>query len=140
MIGALIAKKKTASAYESLNSRDVTSFLASWHDEATWAYPGKLSVSGEFKGKHAIEEWFQKYMKQFTRFRITPRSISVQNLFDLVGTNVVAVIWDEEVTNLEGDTFRFNGVTVINLKFGKATHAQDYVFDTEELRKAWGEQ
>ena len=32
------------------------------------------------------------------------------------------------------------GVTVIALKFGKATHAQDYIFNTDdEIRKAWGE-
>lgn len=139
MIGALIAKKKTASAYDSLNSRDINSFLASWHDESTWVYPGDTSASGEFKGKKSIEEWFRKYIDQFTNFKITPKSICVQNLFDLVGTNVVAVIWDEEVTNRDGDTFQFTGVTVINLKFGKATHAQDYVFNIEELRKAWGE-
>ena len=54
MIGALIAKRKTASAYKSLNSRDISRFLAGWHDEATWIYPGDLSVSGEFKGKKSI--------------------------------------------------------------------------------------
>ena len=32
------------------------------------------------------------------------------------------------------------GVAVITLKFGKATHAKDYIFATdEEQRKAWGE-
>ena len=139
MIGALIAKKKTASAYKSLNNRDIISFLAGWHDEATWIYPGDLSVSGEFNGKKSIEEWYRKYMDRFTDIKITPKSICVQNLFDLVGTNVVAVIWDEKVTSRDGDTFVFNGVHVINLKFGKATHVQDYVFNTEEMRKAWGE-
>ena len=140
MIGALIAKKKIASAYESLNRRDINSFLSNWHDESTWVYPGDISASGEFKGKKSIEEWFRKYMDQFSNVKITPKSICVQNLFDFVGTNVVAVIWDEEVTNRDGDKFQFNGVTVINLKFGKATHAQDYIFNTgEELRKAWGE-
>jgi len=33
-----------------------------------------------------------------------------------------------------------SGVTVITLKFGKAAHAKDYIFATdEEQRKAWGE-
>jgi len=140
MIGALIAKNKIASAYESLNRRDINSFLSNWHDESTWVYPGDISVSGEFKGKSSIENWFRKYMDQFSNVKITLKNVTVQNLFDFVGTNVVAVIWDEEVTNRDGDKFQFNGVTVINLKFGKATHAQDYIFNTgEELRKAWGE-
>ena len=35
---------------------------------------------------------------------------------------------------------QISGVTVITLKFGKAIHAKDYIFATdEELRKAWGE-
>jgi len=83
MIGALIAKSKVTSSYDLLNSRDIKSFLANWHDGSTWVYPGSISASGEFKGKKAIEDWFQ---------------------------------------------------------FGKATHAQDYIFNTdEELRKAWSE-
>jgi hypothetical protein len=35
---------------------------------------------------------------------------------------------------------QFAGVTVITLKSGKASHAQDFTFNTdEELKKAWGE-
>ena len=140
MIGALIAKSKVTSSYDLLNGRDIKSFLASWHDEASWAYPGSISVSGEFKGKNAIEGWFQKYLDQFTSIKITPRSVCVKNIFDFVGTNVVAVNWDEALTNKDGNQFQFSGVTVITLKLGKATDARDYIFATdEELRKAWGE-
>ena len=140
MIGALIAKSKVNSSYDLLNSRDIKSFLANWHDESTWVYPGSISASGEFKGKKAIEEWFQKYLGQFTSVKIIPKSVCVKNIFDFLGTNVVAVNWNEELTNKDGNQFQFTGVTVINLKFGKATHAQDYIFNTgEELRKAWGE-
>jgi ketosteroid isomerase-like protein len=140
MIGALIAKSKVTSSYDSLNSGDIKSFLANWHDEAEWVYPGDVSASGEFKGKKAIEEWFQKYMDQFTSAKIIPRSVCVKNLFDFVGTNVVSVSWDEALTNKEGNQFQLTGVTIITLKFGKATHAQEYIFNTDkEIRKAWGQ-
>jgi len=57
-----------------------------------------------------------------------------------VGTNVVTVEWVEENINKGGDKVQVGGVTIITLKFGKATHAKDYIFATdEELRKAWGE-
>jgi len=56
MIGALIAKSKVTSSYDLLNSRDIKSFLANWHDGSTWVYPGSISASGEFKGKKAIVE------------------------------------------------------------------------------------
>ena len=140
MIGALIAKSKVTSSYDLLNSREIKGFLANWHDESTWVYPGRISASGEFNGKEAVEKWFQKYLAQFTSVKAIPKSVCVKNIFDFVGTNVVTVNWDEELINKEGSHFQFTGVTVITLKFGKATHAQEYIFNTdEEIRKAWGE-
>jgi ketosteroid isomerase-like protein len=58
MIGALIAKSKVTSSYDLLNSRDIKKFLANWHDDATWIYPGNVSASGEFRGKQAIDYIF----------------------------------------------------------------------------------
>jgi ketosteroid isomerase-like protein len=140
MIGALIAKSKVTSSYDLLNNRDIKSFLANWHDEATFVYPGNISASGEFKGKKAIEEWFQKLLDQFPTFKNIPKSVCVKNIFDFLGTNVVTVEWDEENITKDGNKAQFSGVTVITLKFGKATHAQDYIFNTDdEIRKAWGE-
>ena len=140
MIGALIAKSKVTSSYDFLNRRDIKSFLANWHDEATWIYPGNISAGGEFKGKQAIEEWFQKFLDQFPTLKITPKNVCVKNILDFVGTNVVTVEWDEENINKDGNKVQFSGATVITLKFGKATHAIDYMFNTdEEIRKAWSE-
>jgi ketosteroid isomerase-like protein len=140
MIGALIAKSKVTSSYDLLNNRDINKFLANWHDDATWVYPGSLSVSGEFKGKKAIEGWFQKMLDQFTRIQITPKNVCVKNILDLVGTNVVTVEWDEENITKDGNKAHFSGVTVITLNFGKATHARDYIFNTDDdIREAWGE-
>ena len=140
MIGALIAKGKVTSSYDLLNNRDINSFLANWHDEATWGYPGNISASGEFKGKTAIEGWFKNLLDQFTIINITPKNVCVKNVLDFVGTNVVTVEWDEENTNKDGNKVQFNGVTVITLKFGKATYAKEYIFATdEELKKAWSE-
>jgi ketosteroid isomerase-like protein len=140
MIGALIAKSKVTSSYDLLNNRDIKSFLANWHDDATWVYPGEISAGGEFKGKQAIEEWFQKFLDQFPTMKITPKNVCVKNILDLVGTNVVTVEWDEKNITKEGNKVQFSGVTVITLKFGKAVHARDYIFNTdEETRKAWGE-
>ena len=140
MIGALIAKSKVTSSYDLLNNRDIKSFLANWHDEATFVYPGNISASGEIKGKKAIEEWFQGLLDQFPTFKNTPKNVCVKNILDVVGTNVVTVEWDEENITKDGNKVQLAGVTVITLKFGKAMHAQDYIFNTDdEIRKAWGE-
>lgn len=140
MIGALIAKSKVTSSYELLNNRDIKGFLANWHNEAIWIYPPNTSAGGEFKGKKTIETWFNKFMNQFPSLTIMPKHVCVNNIMDFVGTNVVSVEWDEVSTNREGVESKFTGVTVIKLKFGKATCAKDYIFASdEEIKKAWGE-
>ena len=140
MIGALIAKSKVTSSYDLLNNRNIKGFLANWHDEATWIYPGNIRAGGTFKGKKAIEEWFKKFIEQFPVLKITPKNVCVKNILDFFGTNIVAVEWVEESTNKDGIQSQFTGVTVITLKFGKATKAIDYMFTTdEELKKAWSE-
>jgi len=140
MIGALIAKSKVTSSYDLLNNRDIKNFLANWRDDATWIYPGDISAGGEFKGKKAIEEWFQKFLDQFPTMKITPKNVCVKNILDFVGNNVVTVEWDEENITKDGTKVQLSGVTVITLKFGKAIHAIDYIFNTDdEIKKAWGE-
>lgn len=140
MIGALIAKSKVTSSYDLLNGRDIKGFLANWHDEATWIYPEASSAGGMFNGKTAIEEWFNRFIDQFPSLTITPKQVCVSNVMDFVGSNVVAVEWDEESTNKEGIESKFTGVTVITLKVGKATNAKDYIFASdEEIKRAWGE-
>jgi len=140
MIGALIAKSKVTSSYDLLNNRDINSFLANWSDDATFIYPGGTSAGGEFKGKEAIKEWFQKLLDQFPTFKNTPKNVCVKNVLDLVGTNVVTAEWDEDIITTDGTKVQLSGVTVITLKFGKATHVRDYIFNSdEELRQAWGE-
>jgi len=140
MIGALIAKSKVTSSYDLLNNRDINSFIASWSDDATFIFPGGTSAGGEFKGKEAIKEWFQKLLDQFPTFKNTPKNVCVKNVLDLVGTNVVTAEWDEDIITTDGTKVQLSGVTVITLKFGKATHVRDYIFNSdEELRQAWSE-
>ena len=140
MIGALIAKRKTASAYDALNRRDMSAFLSGWRDDSVFIYPGDISVSGEMKGKAAIEDWFRKFMDQFPKIKFTVKSICVENVFDFIGTNVVGAHWDIELTNRDGKEIENSGVTIINTKMGKAVLVKDYLFDTgQKYKEAWGE-
>jgi len=140
MIGAIIAKKKAHSGFATLNQRDLSAFLASWAENATFVYPGNLSVSGKIEGKKAIEEWFRKLMEQFPKVNFTVRDVFVQNIFALGGTNVVAIEWDIDLTNREGRDFQNSGVTIISIKNGKITLVRDYLFDAEVQKRTWGEE
>lgn len=140
MIGAIIVKSKVRSAFASLNRRDLPGFLSGWAEDATFIYPGNISVSGKMEGKKSVEGWFRKYLEQFPTLKFTLRSVSVQNIFAFGGTNVVAVEWDINLTNREGRDFQNSGVTIITVRKGRVILVRDYMFDTEVLKRAWGEE
>ena len=139
MIGAIIGKKMVRSQYDRLNRGDIETFMAGIADDATFIYPGNVSVGGEIKGKKAIDEWFHKLMEHYSKISITLKNVFVTNVLALGSTNIFAVEWDEIATNRDGNDFKFSGVTIIDVKKGKATRIQEYVYDTDILKKAWGE-
>ena len=139
MIGAIIAKSKARSGFDSLSGHNLEKFMADWADDATFIYPGNLSISGEIKGKEAIQEWFKKFIEQFPISSFNLKNICVQNIFALGGTNNLAVEWDVKLSNREGNEFENSGVTIISLEGRKAVLVRDYIYDLEVTRRAWGE-
>lgn len=127
------------SQYDRLNRGDIKTFMAGIEENAIFIYPSNVSVGGEIKGKKAIDEWFHKLMEHFPKIIITLKNVSVTNVLALGSTNIFAVEWDEISTNRDGKDFKISGVTVIEVRKGKATRIQEYVFDTDILKKAWGE-
>ena len=139
MIGAIIGKKLVRSQYDRLNRGEIDAFLSGFADNAVFIYPNNVSVGGEIKGKKAIDEWFHKLMEHYSKISITLKNVFVTNVLALGSTNIFAVEWDEIATNRDGKDFKFSGVTIIDVKKGKATRIQEYVYDTDILKKAWGE-
>jgi len=139
MIGAIIGKKMIHSQYSRLNRGEIDAFLFGFADNATFIYPSNVSVGGEIKGKKAIDEWFHRLMEHYTKINITLKNIFVTNVLALGATNIFAVEWDEIATNRGGEDFKFSGVTVIDIERGKAMRIQEYVFEPDILKKAWGE-
>jgi len=139
MIGTIIARSKIRSAFKALNNHDINTFIADWRDDAVFIYPGDMSVSGEIKGKKAIQEWFKKYMEQYPQLKFTIKHICFSNIFDMTGTNHAAVEWDVSVKNRDGKEIQNSGVTTIQLKLAKAILIRDYYFDVDKLKEGWGE-
>jgi ketosteroid isomerase-like protein len=140
MIGALMARKAVKAAFASLNRRDIAAFLADWRDDATFTFPGNISVSGTKRGKGEIEQWFHHFMEQYPKLEFTVKDLCVRNIFALGGTNVVAARWDIDVVNRTGKQGRNSGVTVIEIEGGKVAAVTDYIFDQgEEFLLNWGE-
>ena len=78
-------------------------------------------------------------MEHYSKISITLKNVFVANVLALGSTNIFAVEWNEIATNRDGKDFKFSGVTIIEVKRGKATRIQEYVYDTDILKKAWGE-
>ncbi len=140
MLGALIAKQKVRSAFSYFNDRNMEKFLSLWSENATFTYPGNLSVSGTKVGKIAITDWFNNLMDAGPSVRFSLKSICVDNIFDIVGTNVVTAEWDNFTTNRNGIDYLVKGVSIIKIKMGKITEACDYIFDLESLPTVWCEE
>jgi ketosteroid isomerase-like protein len=115
MIGAAIAKRKVRSTFASLNKSDLHAFFANLRDDVVFVYPGSTSASGTMQGKKAVEKWFERFMEQFSKVDFTLKSVSVQNIFALGGTNVAAAEWDVALTNRVGQDFQNKGVTIIHI-------------------------
>ena len=138
MIGALVARKAIAGAFEAMNRHDLPKFMSAWRDDGVFIYPGEIPASGTFQGKSAVEGWFRKFFEQFPRIQFDVQDICVRNIFALIGTNVVAVHWNIHLTNREGRVGENSGVTVVNIEGGKVFLVKDFIFDLgENFRLNW---
>jgi ketosteroid isomerase-like protein len=138
MIGVIIAKALARKSYDAMNRGDVAGFMANWSEDVRFSYPGSMSVSGTRTGKAAIEAWFRHFKEAIpTRtFRII--SISVSNIFDFFGNNVVAVQWDNRPINRLGEEFYIRGATISTVRRGKITDSITYVYDDQQLSHGVG--
>jgi hypothetical protein len=115
-------------------------FLSLWDDSAVFIYPGNVSVSGTNKGKRAVSAWFNNLMDAGPSVHFSIKSICVDNIFDLIGTNIITVEWDNSVTNRKGINILVSGVSVVRIKKGRIIKVCDYIFDPEKLPIAWCEE
>jgi len=139
MIGAIVAKKALADAFEALNHHDLFKFMSAWRNDGVFIYPGEIPESGTFRGRDAVEGWFRRFFDQFPSIRFDIKDICVRNIFDLTGSNVVAVHWDLQLTNRQGRVGQNSGVTVVTIQGGKVVLAKDFIFDLgENFKLNWG--
>lgn len=76
--------------------------------------------------------------RRFPTRTFRPLHLAVENVFDLVGNNVIAVQWDNRPVNKAGEEFYVRGVTVSRAHRGKIVENTTYVLDYEVLPRLWG--
>lgn len=141
MIGAVLAKLAVRSGFEAMNRGDLDRFLNTWSDDAIWEYPGELKVSGRFEGKTALRGWFEHFFKQFPKRRFTVRHLGVDRIFAVGASNVIAAHWDLALTNVLGEPWQAEGVTLLTIRGAKVVHGKDFLFRSggDAYREIWGE-
>ena len=138
MIGAIIAKKSIAACFEAINRQDLDEFMCHWREDSVFIYPGEIPESGTYEGKDSIKGWFRNFFDKHQRIHFDLQNICVKNIFDLTGTNVVAVHWHVRLTNPQGIEGHNSGVTLIKVESGKASLVKDFIFDLgESFKQTW---
>lgn len=138
MIGAILARKALAGAFDALNRHDLAKFMSAWREDGVFVYPGDIPESGTFQGRDAVEGWFRRFFEQFPTIQFDIRDVCVRDLFDLLGTNVAAVHWNIRLVNRAGRKGQNGGVTMISIDRGKVFFAQDFISDLgDNFRRNW---
>ena len=139
MIGALVAKYQVKQAFKHMGEKNLDKFLQGWHEQATFMYPGELSVSGTYQGLDQIRPWFDYMFQHFKEIEFRVKHICVDNLFDLSGNNLVIASWDVHLLNVQGKRVENTGTNIIRIENRKVVEVQDFFFFAERLPIGWNE-
>lgn len=140
MIGVFLAKKAIIDTFEALNQHNLPKLLSVLSDDVEYIYGGDIpNMSGTFRGKGAIEDWWRSFFDLFPQIEFDIQHICFQNIFDFTGTNVAAIQWDLQFTRRDGLVGKNSGVTVFEFKRGKLFFAKEFIFDQgENFKRNWG--
>jgi len=137
MIGAFLTRMMVRRGCQYLNTREIDKFLNQWHEDAVFVYPGSTRASGKHHGKNNIRDWWQSFYEQFPSSHFTIKRLYIKNIMSLSASNQVALEWAVDVTNKYGDTYFNHGVSLIDIRVGRISRFEDFIFDLETLKKAW---
>jgi len=133
MIGAILAKRKVSAAFDALSRQDIDAFLANFDEDATLSSPNPIGSifpppHPTLEGKESIREWCQKFIEQWEFAYFIIKNICVKRHCPFAfNSNVVTVEWDLKLINKgEAKENSTSGVTVVDLKWGKATEVRVY--------------
>ncbi|MHB1006053.1 MAG: nuclear transport factor 2 family protein [Chloroflexota bacterium] len=116
-------------AMGALMVKDTEKFLSFLTDQAAFRFPGNTPISGVFKGKDAIREWFQEIVKVF------PTGLIFTTIDVVSSDSEAAVEWSDYGTAANGYQYKNWGITAFQIEDGRVIDVRDYL-DTDELHAA----
>ena len=136
MIGAVLAKKAARDAFAAMNRHDLDAFMGAWGDDPVFEFPKGSVLGGQHRGRKEVRAWFERWWDRFPSTTFTLRSVSVDNLFAVTGTNTIHMEWDQSETDRQDRSFQVSGVSALHARAGKVVHVRDYIFDPEVIAEA----
>lgn len=130
MVGAMLIKWGTRRHFALMNRKDVAALMRDWAGDGVFEFPGHTPVSGRHAGKRAIAAFYQQVFDQMAVIRFRVKRVAVTRPFAWGLTNTALCEWVVDVTSYDGITNHAGGVTVIDIRHGRALAARDYIFDT----------
>lgn len=137
MIGAFLAKKAARDAFAAMNRHDIETFMSAWADDPVFEFPKGSVIGGRFRGREEVRGWFERWWDRFPVTEFTIRSISVDDILAMGGTNTIHVEWDLSETDRQGRSFQISGITALKARGGRVSEGRDYIFNPEVIAEAW---
>jgi uncharacterized protein (TIGR02246 family) len=126
---------RVRAGFSALERRDLDAFVSSFADDAVVIYP----TVGAIRGRAAIREFYSHFLQTFPKVEAVVHDVGVQNIFDVVGTNVVFSHFEISTTNRRGVTFKQEALQLIRIKRGKMTLLHFVFLDVDADRRVWKE-
>ena len=126
MIASMIVKRMVRSSVDKAFQGDVESAFANFSDDGVYDIPLDISAGGTAKGKKAAIDWFHRWYEQFPKRKLIMKNISFA-AWPLSPTNVCMMEWTCEETDKEGKEFKYDGVTVMEMRKGKGIRTTEYI-------------
>ena len=129
MIASLMAKRALRSGWALMGQDhiDTDALLKDWADDAVWECPSDLSVGETIRGKKAAADWFHRWEQEFPKRKLIPKNVCLSGTC-LPSPNMVAMVdWTCTETDKQGREYKYDGVTVIQMKNGKAVKVTENI-------------
>ncbi len=117
--------------YKAFSEGDLETISAMFADDIVWHTPGKSSISGDYKGKEQVFEFFGKVTQE------TGGTFKI-DIHDVIANDEHAVVLAKTSAQKDGKTLEGNGVGVYHIEDGKVTESWQLAEDQYAIDEFWG--
>ena len=117
--------------YKAFSEGDLETISTLFADDIVWHIPGKSSISGDYKGKEQVFEFFGKVTQE------TGGTFKI-DIHEVLANDEHAVVLSTNSAQKDGKSIEGNGVAVYHLEGGKVTEAWQLSEDQYSLDEFWG--